>query len=137
MAQLLNKQMVTTKYTNALLRNFTDNIVFLRVDEKNTDNFKILSCFKDLVLDLCRFVDACKIKDIAVITTNIGDIIPLEKVQNRLILILENEASFTYADNRFKPEVGDLLWLNHDITIENHSTSKSIILVIDFEEFLL
>ena len=61
MSQLLQKQIITVPYTNAVLRNIktlNDGIVTLRADGLNLPDFAKLSILKDLVLELGKQVSA-------------------------------------------------------------------------------
>lgn len=141
MSQLIAKGINTIKYTNAVLRNWEklgkNKFILLRVDGFNSPDFHKLNIFKDLCLDLARQQDAEFIKDIAILITEPNFENILDASTNRIILVLENQASFTNHDVMFTPEAGDLMWTNEEIKINNHSDNLSIILIIDIEEFLL
>lgn len=143
MIQLLQKNINTIQLTNTVLRNTKNEnhneIIYvpLRTDNINVPNFIKLDVFKNLSLDLARQVNAEIITDIGIILIPSGKSLNLEDCNNRLILIMENTASFEHDDKRFVPEAGDLLWLNEKISINNTGLSSSIIFVLDFKEFLL
>lgn len=141
MSQLINRGINTIPFTNAVLRNLADlgdtNYILLRSSNYNMPEFAKLNIFKPLVLDLARQFDAGQINDIAIIITKPGQDVKLDAEKNRIILILENEASFTNNENRYTPAPGDLIWTNEEITINNTAMSISYILVIDLEEFVL
>lgn len=139
MIQLLNKSINTVFLTNTVLRNIKedDKFIILRNDKINTESFSKLSIFKDLVLDLTRQVNAESIEDIAILILKAGENIILNKVENRLILCLENCSTFSHENKIFTPSSGDLIWLNEDVNIINTEDSLTVLLVIDFKEFLL
>lgn len=140
MSQLLQKQIITIPYTNAVLRNIktlNDGIVALRVDGVNLPEFAKLSVFKDLVLELGKQVSAEYISDVVVLILQQGKSLTLNETDNRLILNLENSSVYSNNDKRYTPDTGDLIWTNETITITNTSDNISIILVIDFKEFIL
>lgn len=139
MIQLLNKSINTVFLTNTVLRNIKedDKFIILRNDKINTESFSKLSIFKDLVLDLTRQVNAESIEDIAILILKAGENIILNKVENRLILCLENCSTFSHDNKIFTPASGDLMWLNEDVNIINTEDSLTVLLVIDFKEFLL
>lgn len=137
--QLLSKGINTTNLVNSVLRNQKDlgECVILRNDNFSTPEFSKLSVFKDAVLDLGRQVSAGEIPDVALLKLEVGKSFTLHGVDNRLILCLLNSSVFTYDDRRSTPDTGDLLWLNSDVTVTNSSDSISLLLVVDFNEFLL
>jgi hypothetical protein len=139
MAQLLSQGINTVNFTNAVLRNMKNfnDYVILRSDGMNTPEFSTLSSFKDLVLDIGRQVNSEIITDIGLIKLTIGKNITLNEVDNRLILCLENSSVFSTDDKRYTPNTGDLIWTNETISISNSSDNISLLLVIDFKEFLL
>lgn len=140
MSQLLQKQIITIPYTNAVLRNIktlNDGVVALRVDGVNLPEFAKLSVFKDLVLELGKQVSAEFISDVGILILKQGKSLTLNETDNRLILNLENSSVYSNNDKRYTPDTGDLIWTNETITITNTSDNISIILVIDFREFLL
>lgn len=140
MSQLLQKQIITVPYTNAVLRNIktlNDGIVTLRADGLNLPDFAKLSILKDLVLELGKQVSAEYISDVVVLILQQGKSVTLNEYDNRLLLNLENSSVYSSNDKRYTPDTGDLIWTNETITITNTSDNISIILVIDFKEFLL
>lgn len=139
MAQLLQKQINTIPYTNAVLRNIKDlnDYVMLRSDGYNLPDFAKLSVFKDLVLELAKQVSAEFITDAGIIINRSGKHLKLNETDNRIILNLENSSIYSHDDKRFTPDTGDLIWTNEELTITNISDEISILLVIDFREFLL
>ena len=139
MSQLLQKQIITIPYTNAVLRNIKtlNDYVLLRSDGVNLPEFAKLSVFKDLVLELGKQVSAEFISDVGILILKQGKSLTLNETDNRLILNLENSSVYSNNDKRYTPDTGDLIWTNETITITNTSDNISIILVIDFREFLL
>lgn len=140
MSQLLQKQIITIPYTNAVLRNIktlNDGVVALRVDGVNLPEFAKLSVFKDLVLELGKQVSAEFISDVGILILKQGKSLTLNETDNRLILNLENSSVYSNNDNRYTPDTGDLIWTNETITITNSSDNISLLLIIDFREFLL
>ena len=139
MSQLLQKQIITIPYTNAVLRNIKtlNDYVLLRSDGVNLPEFAKLSVFKDLVLELGKQVSAEFISDVGILILKQGKSLTLNETDNRLILNLENSSVYSNNDNRYTPDTGDLIWTNETITITNSSNNISIILVIDFKEFIL
>ena len=139
MSQLLQKQIITIPYTNAVLRNIKtlNDYVLLRSDGVNLPEFAKLSVFKDLVLELGKQVSAEFISDVGILILKQGKSLTLNETDNRLILNLENSSVYSNYDNRYTPDTGDLIWTNETITITNSSNNISIILVIDFKEFIL
>lgn len=139
MAQLLQKQINTTIYTNAILRNIKSfgQVVGLRIDGVNYPDFSRLSVFKDLVLELGKQVSAEFISDVSIVILRPGETITLNEYDNRLILNLENTAAYSNEESRFTPSPGDLLWTNEELDIQNTSAQVCFLLVIDFREFLL
>ena len=142
MIQLLQRQINTIPYTNAILRNFVKDetqLLYISLRDKmvNKEEFKKLDILKNLSLDLARQVNSEFIYDIGVLILPSGQSVNLEDAENRLILCLENASFFEYKESRFKPEPGDLLWLNEKVTISNTETSLSVLFILDFKEFLL
>lgn len=140
MSQLLQKQIITIPYTNAVLRNIktlNDGVVALRVDGVNLPEFAKLSVFKDLVLELGKQVSAEFISDVGILILKQGKSLTLNETDNRLILNLENSSVYSNNDKRYTPDTGDLIWTNETITITNSSDNISLLLIIDFREFLL
>ena len=142
MIQLLQRQINTIPYTNAILRNFVKDetqLLYISLRDKmvNKEEFKKLDILKNLSLDLARQVNSEFIYDIGVLILPSGQSVNLEDAENRLILCLENASFFEHKESRFKPEPGDLLWLNEKVTISNTETSLSVLFILDFKEFLL
>ena len=142
MIQLLQRQINTIHYTNAILRNYVKDesqLLYIALRDKmaNKEEFKKLDILKNLSLDLARQVNSDFITDIGVLIIPSGQSVNLEDAENRLILCLENSAFFEHKESRFKPEPGDLLWLNEKVTISNTETSLSVLFILDFKEFLL
>ena len=139
MAQLLQKNIITIPYTNAVLRNQNklNEYVILRSDGINFPEFATLSVFKDLILELGKQVSAEFISDACIVINKPGKNLTLNAVENRIILNLENSSVFSINDKRFTPDTGDLVWTNDTITINNSSDNLSLLLIIAFKEFLL
>jgi hypothetical protein len=137
--QLLNK-INTISYTNQILRqknHLTGIGTILRDNKINLDAFRVFSDLKQLVLDIGRQVNAEIITDVAIIMLKPGENSKLNNVNNRIILALETQSTFIIEDKQLNIESGSLLWTDENINIINTSATETLLLVIDFEEFII
>ena len=142
-SQLLQKGIITSKFLNDFIRNkdfLERNKVYyiLREDTINHKNLTVLSNYKQLLLDLARQFDAEIIENAFIVHLKPMESCQLHESNKRIILCLDNSSRFLDSDLHFSPESGDLLFTNSSLLdIDNSSQTDTILLVIDYKEFML